>query len=445
MKRKKNGISGDVTSFVTVFLSKIGQFAINVFPLLVARPQGQLATRWLWEETVVIDRRAITGSLPNLLIIWVFFFGICFAGRFRDILREHDHCPVRPASAGSVGSGPQVALHVARPVREVRHLPPVPRRHAGRRPGRLCRWQRRLLDADPSGQGPVGFRSLRIGQDRPDDDHGLGHQGRRQQIRHARPQLHGPRRQTGAHPAGRPARLRHTAQAHVAIHQNQEFRLLRIRPLLRPFPGRSILKTFFQKIIGFIFPALPFQKAFKFPDSMEVHFQCTIQICRNQCPDQCAGSDAAAPVQYAAAASAPEPRNPYARIGAAAKPRSEEDGIQRSPRSQRDVGEQPASEQQDVGINRIIQVVSTGDLTFALEQSSDNTTTIVFPSRSETEGLICMTSPGFAATLVVLLAILIISCLLSAFLCIRHRAFGVDRSLVSAFANPAFAHKKGHF
>ena len=178
---------------------------------------------------------------------------------------------------------------------------------------------------------------------------------------------------------------------------------------------------------------------------MEVHFQCTIQICRNQCPDQCAGSDAAAPVQYAAAASAPEPRNPYARIGAAAKPRSEEDGIQRSPRSQRDVGEQPASEQQDVGINRIIQVVSTGDLTFALEQSSDNTTTIVFPSRSETEGLICMTSPGFAATLVVLLAILIISCLLSAFLCIRHRAFGVDRSLVSAFANPAFAHKKGHF
>merc|ERR1712123_52851 len=28
-------------------------------------------------------------------------------------------------------------------------------------------------------------------------------------------------------------------------------------------------------------------QAFKFPDSMEVHFQCTIQICRYQCPDQC--------------------------------------------------------------------------------------------------------------------------------------------------------------
>lgn len=179
-------------------------------------------------------------------------------------------------------------------------------------------------------------------------------------------------------------------------------------------------------------------QAFKFPDSMEVHFQCTIQICRNQCPDQCAGS--APGEQYQAAASAPEPRNPYSsRVGTAAQPRSKED----RGRKQRDLG--VPAEQQDVGINKIIQVVSTGDLTFALEQSGDNTTTIVFPSRSETDGLICMTSPGFAATLVVLLAILIISCLLSAFLCIRHRAFGVDRSLVSAFANPAFAHKKGHF
>lgn len=172
-----------------------------------------------------------------------------------------------------------------------------------------------------------------------------------------------------------------------------------------------------------------------------MHFQCTIQICRNQCPDQCSGTAPAE--QYQAAASAPEPRNPYSsRAGTAAQPRS---GIkeERKERMERDLGEK--AEQQDVGINRIIQVVSSGDLTFALEQSGDNTTTIVFPSRSETEGLICMTSPGFAATLVVLLAILIISCLLSAFLCIRHRAFGVDRSLVSAFANPAFAHKKGHF
>ncbi len=189
---------------------------------------------------------------------------------------------------------------------------------------------------------------------------------------------------------------------------------------------------------------------------MEVHFQCTIQICRNQCPDQCSEgqqqqqlpgsvSSGGSSQQY----SGLEPRNPYAsqRIGTAAQPRSSSSADERTPRkTRRDVPEDNQL-QQDVGINRIIQVVSTGDLTFALEQTKDNTTTIVFPSRSELDGLICMTSPGFAATLVVLLAILIISCLLSAFLCIRHRAFGgaVDRSLVSAFANPAFAHKKGHF
>ena len=114
MKRKKNGISGDVTSFVTVFLSKIGQFAINVFPLLVARPQGQLATRWLREETVVIDRRAITGSLPNLLIIWVFFFGIFFcrpvqghSSRTRSLsssTRKCRKCGIRPASCAARGT-----------------------------------------------------------------------------------------------------------------------------------------------------------------------------------------------------------------------------------------------------------------------------------------------------------------------------------------------------
>ena len=36
-------------------------------------------------------------------------------------------------------------------------------------------------------------------------------------------------------------------------------------------------------------------QAFKFPDSMEVHFQCTIQICRHQCPEQCSQSDGGAP------------------------------------------------------------------------------------------------------------------------------------------------------
>ena len=175
---------------------------------------------------------------------------------------------------------------------------------------------------------------------------------------------------------------------------------------------------------------------------MEVHFQCTIQICRYQCPDQCAQDDSSLLAVEPRPIGGSGNQYPSQRMGTAAQPRNEDFSKDQS-RSRRDV---PETERiHDVGMNRIIQVVSSGDLTFALEQTKDNTTTIVFPSRSETEGLICMTSPGFAATLVVLLAILIISCLLSAFLCLRHRAFGVDRSLVSAFANPAFAHQKGHF
>jgi hypothetical protein len=56
-----------------------------------------------------------------------------------------------------------------------------------------------------------------------------------------------------------------------------------------------------------------------------------------------------------------------------------------------------------------------------------------------------MSTPAFAATLIILLAILIISCFLSAFLCLRHRSYYGDTSLIAAFINPVFAHKKGHF
>lgn len=96
------------------------------------------------------------------------------------------------------------------------------------------------------------------------------------------------------------------------------------------------------------------------------------------------------------------------------------------------------AEIEEVGLNRIIQVVSSGDLSFALESlTGDNTTTLVVPVRSIDDGLICMSTPGFAATLIVLLAILIVSCLLSAFLCIRYRAFH-EPSLVASFVNPVF-------
>lgn len=164
-------------------------------------------------------------------------------------------------------------------------------------------------------------------------------------------------------------------------------------------------------------------QAFKFPDSMEVHFQCTIQICRYQCPDQCSDSpglhngilELAHAVPEVAYGPPPPPPPHY--LHAAGRPRDER-------RVKRSLNNDP-----EVGVNRVIRVVSTGDLTFALEDGAPN----VFPEAKEEPvnpgGVICMTTPGFAATLVVLLAILVISCLMSAFLCVRLRPFSAEKMI----------------
>nr|XP_053631847.1 uncharacterized protein LOC128688166 isoform X1 [Cherax quadricarinatus] len=168
-------------------------------------------------------------------------------------------------------------------------------------------------------------------------------------------------------------------------------------------------------------------QAFKFPDSMEVHFQCTIQICRLQCPVQCSDDG---PVGPGLSYDAPG-------LG----------------RAKRETEEEKVNKQKDIGVNRVIQVVSTRDLTFVLdkkggtdsEPKESETATLVAPQIEDQSGLICMSTPGFAATLIVLLAILIVSCLMSAFLCLRFRGQGDTRSIISSYDNPAFLHKKGHF
>ena len=233
-------------------------------------------------------------------------------------------------------------------------------------------------------------------------------------------------------------------------------------------------------------------QAFKFPDSMEVHFQCTIQICRYQCPDQCEsaptsydapqtapdsyGSPQAAPETYGAPAVETYGAPAVETYGAPAAetygapavetygapavetygaPAVDTYGAPSVPsyqgRSRREAGEDSEVVEidlEDVGVQKVIQVVSSGDLTFAIKESDNETVVDLFPSVKQTlveDGYICMSTPAFAATLVILLAILIISCLLSAFLCLRHRSFYGETSLIAAFANPVFAHKKGHF
>ncbi|XP_049813127.1 uncharacterized protein LOC126259994, partial [Schistocerca nitens] len=185
-------------------------------------------------------------------------------------------------------------------------------------------------------------------------------------------------------------------------------------------------------------------QAFKFPDSMEVHFQCTIQICRNQCPDQCSEAPPlalyGADTIYGKPSPPPQPLEAYLNAAGAARPRDE----RRVRRQRREVPPHDARRQQDasgstpppeksVGVNRVIRVVSTGDLTFPLDEAAARQQAIPVAEGSTAGAgagpdsepaphhLICMTTPGFAATLVVLLAVLLASCLASALLCVRLR------------------------
>lgn len=191
-------------------------------------------------------------------------------------------------------------------------------------------------------------------------------------------------------------------------------------------------------------------QAFKFPDSMEVHFQCTIQICRYQCPEQCSESPLLLESQglldphhsptsnahpdsaYALPPPIPLPLEAYLQA-AAGRPRDERR------RKSREVIPQKA-----VGVNRIIRVVSTGDLTFSIGDESGNGelpggSTMVFPVRNESgpsaATMICMTTLGFVVTLVILLAVLLLSCILSTYLCLRLRPFSARSRKAAAYHN----------
>ena len=166
-------------------------------------------------------------------------------------------------------------------------------------------------------------------------------------------------------------------------------------------------------------------QAFKFPDSMEVHFQCTIQICRYQCPDPCAD-------HHGAASSISETHvnvSPDNNYGPPPQSHGPLENYLRK-RDERRVRKSRATAEtnEDVGLNKVIRVVSSGDLTFAIAEEINSTVsqaeTMIFPAREE--GLICMTTPGFTITLVLLLGILVASCLTSAFLCIRTRPFALS-------------------
>uniref|UniRef100_A0A0P5KYS3 Zona pellucida domain-containing protein n=1 Tax=Daphnia magna TaxID=35525 RepID=A0A0P5KYS3_9CRUS len=212
-------------------------------------------------------------------------------------------------------------------------------------------------------------------------------------------------------------------------------------------------------------------QAFKFPDSMNVHFQCVIQVCRNQCPEpKCDAGAGGLPgdLGYAASSSkvvGVDPRVPGGPGGAAppqslpvnrggpqpnyknvnrageadesesrqflGKPRmvsaNATDGI----RSRRSADEQPtilhvykrdAQDMTDVPTTRFIQVVAPGDVAFTLNPNQNET--VVVQNLTDMDGNhICLSVPSFVGGLTMLLLVLIIACMVAVFLLLRVRQF----------------------
>lgn len=218
---------------------------------------------------------------------------------------------------------------------------------------------------------------------------------------------------------------------------------------------RSKLMSRFTKIKNFgasasVLSYAHFQ-AFKFPDSMEVHFQCTIQICRYQCPEQCSDPTAILHSNHESILAAhhgavrPDavygpPLPPPLDVYLHGNSRRDERRVRKH---KRDVSQAEKELEEEVGVNKIIKVVSAGDLTFVSDEvpsitssngSASSMPTMVYPTEQFEEhvSMICMTSFGFSATLVFLLTILFISCLISSVLCVRLRSNMASKKVQSS-------------
>lgn len=210
-------------------------------------------------------------------------------------------------------------------------------------------------------------------------------------------------------------------------------------------------------------------QAFKFPDSMEVHFQCTIQICRHQCPEQCSSNNAPNPLLGAGSAGSSSMGNgageAYSEstisgtfnIGGSSGSSSGGEHLRKFgsslSRERRDVDAasrwingshhhhhhsrhgQGKQSQTTVGLNRIIHVVSSGDLAFSLPSSpspasdeslpnASHLTSSSLPLASELSisAQICISSYNFVLALVLLALLLLCSCLLAVGLYVRQRS-----------------------
>lgn len=202
-------------------------------------------------------------------------------------------------------------------------------------------------------------------------------------------------------------------------------------------------------------------QAFKFPDSMEVHFQCTIQICRHQCPEQCSSSATSQGESYGESTLA---GTFNIHSNSQSQPGSHQDHLRKASlsRERRDVnwltngttehhatrrlfgarahnhhhqhGTGPTT--QSVGLNKVIQVVSSGDLAFNIQQKQLNSNNLNEFNQMPIDGqqqlsgaaqqldlsnTVCMSSFNFVISLIVLVLTLLISCFVALSLYMRQR------------------------
>ncbi|XP_039285663.1 uncharacterized protein LOC111050778 [Nilaparvata lugens] len=100
-----------------------------------------------------------------------------------------------------------------------------------------------------------------------------------------------------------------------------------------------------------------------------------------------------------------------------------------------------AQEMTDVNTSRIIQVVAPGDVNFALNAggaAGANETVVVSSPEGVFDGeSICMSLPGFVAGLIMLLVVVVVACLVAAFLFVRVRQ--IDRKgVTTTFVHPGY-------
>ncbi|KAI1285943.1 hypothetical protein HDE_11339 [Halotydeus destructor] len=221
---------------------------------------------------------------------------------------------------------------------------------------------------------------------------------------------------------------------------------------------RPKIMSRFQKIKNFGHSATvvsyAYFQAFKFPDSMNVHFQCVIQVCRHECPEPVCegGNDFIAPPAepsrpVAAAASnrvpvyRPAPSTPASPFPQKFMQRSGDlednkminlkadyaiektGGMPRALRQRRETGEKVSDQFKNIEVTeKVIQVVSPGDVAFALPMMDDNATTMdISSSRFNNDNTVCVSTIGLTAGLVLVLMLLVVSSLVAGFLFLRVR------------------------